>query len=122
MSETFGNLVHFSLTAGQAHDCPQAEPLLKGIFAGFVIADKAYDSNSLRELIKRMGAEAVIPSKSNRTQPPEFDKEVYKNRNLIERFFNKLKQFRRIATRYDKLSRRFAAFILISAAVIWARG
>lgn len=72
-------------------------------------------------LIEASGATPVIPSQSTRTVQRTLDSERYKNRNRIERFFNRLKQFRRVATRYDKLSERFAAFILLAAALIWGR-
>lgn len=90
-----------------------------GIFAGHVIADKAYDSNALVQKIEEMGASPVIPPKSNRKAPRKYEKERYKRRNRVERLFNRLKQFRRIATRYDKLARRYAAFVLVAAAVVW---
>ena len=113
MTESNGRLVHFRLTGGQAHDNPQAVPLLEGIVAHYVLADKAYDSDELLFTILEMEAEQVIPSKSNRKVQRKLDAEIYKLRNRIERFFCKLKHFRRIATRYDKLSRRFASFVLI---------
>jgi transposase len=87
--------------------------------AGYVIGDRAYDSRALVEQIDSLGAEAVIPSQSSRKSRREYDRERYKNRNRIERFFNRLKHFRRIATRYDKLDLRYAAFVLIVAAIIW---
>ena len=93
--------------------------MLVGIFAGHVIADKAYDSNALVQKIEEMGASPVIPPKSNRKAPRKYEKERYKRRNRVERLFNRLKQFRRIATRYDKLTRRYAAFVLVAAAVVW---
>ena len=111
--------MHFCLTGGQAHDSPQAKALLRGIRTRRVIADKAYDSNAIREEIASMGAEPVIPCQSRRKVQLDYDQENYKNRNRVERFFNRLKQFRRIATRYEKLSDRYAAFVLIFAAVIW---
>ena len=107
------------MTGGQAHDCPQAAALLKSIVAEHVLADKAYDSNDLLDVIAEMGAQAVIPAKVNRKIQRELDRERYKNRNRIERFFCRIKQFRRIATRYDKLSRRFASFILLVGAYVW---
>lgn len=86
---------------------------------GAVVADKAFDANRLLEVIEAMKATAVIPPKANRIKPRSYDKHVYKSRNLVERFFARLKQFRRIATRYDKLHIRFEAFISIAATLIW---
>ena len=77
---------------------------MTGLEAGAVIADKGYESNRVLAFIRDQGAEAVIPPKSNRREPWEYDRELYKQRNLIERAFNKLKQWRRIATRYDRKS------------------
>ena len=84
-----------------------------------LIADKAYDANSLRQLLDAQGAEAVIPSTMTRRQPIPYNKTIYRERNLIERMFARLKDFRRIATRYDKLARNFLAGALIAAAVVW---
>lgn len=105
--------------AGQAHDCPQSERLLESIYAEFVLADKAFDSDGLISAIEAKGGCAVIPARSNRKKERSLDKERYKNRNRIERFFCRIKHFRRIATRYDKLARRFASFILLVSAYCW---
>jgi len=86
---------------------------------GAVVADKAFDAASLLTRIAAMKATAVIPPKANRKAFRSYDKHVYKSRNLIERFFARLKPFRRVATRYDKLDIRFEAFISITAALIW---
>jgi transposase len=80
-----------------------------------LLADKAYDADWLRDMVSALGARANIPPKSNRKAPIEFDLRLYKQRNLIERFFNKLKYFRRIATRYDKLGRHYLAMIKLAA-------
>jgi transposase len=117
--EALGNLARWRLTPGQATDVTEAEPLLEGISAGAVAADKAYDSQSLVDTIAASGAEVVIPPRANRTQPRTFDRHIYKGRNLVERFFCRIKHFRRVATRYDKLDRRFEAFIALVAAWIW---
>ncbi len=119
MTDTFGNLVHFKLTGGNEHDGPHAKALLNSIDAEKVIADKAYDSNELLATIDQMGADAVIPSKANRKQQRTLDAETYKRRNRIERFFCLLKQFRRIATRYEKLASRYAAFVLVVGGFVW---
>lgn len=118
--DALGNLVRFRLTGGERHDITEAANLIEGMQnVGAVVADKAFDANSLLECIVVMKATAVIPPKINRTALRDYDKLVYKNRNLIERFFARLKQFRRIATRYDKLDIRFEAFISIAATLIW---
>lgn len=112
-------MVHFCLTGGHAGDAPQATRLLESIFAEYVVADKAYDSKQIVEAIEAMGGTAVIPSQSTRKNQRQIDKDAYKLRNRIERFFCRIKQFRRIATRYDKLAGRFAGFVLVAAAMIW---
>ena len=115
-----GNLARFRLTGGERHDITEAVNLIEGMQnVSAVVAEKAFDANSLLEVIAAMKAAAVIPPKANRVKPRDYDKHVYKSRNLVERFFARLKQFRRIATRYDKLDRRFEAFISIAAALIW---
>ena len=102
--------VKLSLTPGQTHDIKAAAELLADIGAGkMLLADKAYDADWLRAMISAQGAWANIPPKSNRKNPVCFSPLLYKKRNLIERFFNKLKYFRRIATRYDKLGSIFLA-------------
>ena len=115
-----GNLGRFRLTGGERHDITEAENLLvdmEGVQA--VIADKAFDAANLLARIRELGARAVIPPRANRKEVRNYDVHHYKNRNLIERFFARIKQFRRIATRYDKLAVRFEAFISIAAAFIW---
>lgn len=84
-----------------------------------LIADKAYDANSLRQLPAEQGVKAVIPSTMSRRQPIPYSKPIYRQRNLIERMFARLKDFRRIATRYDKLARNFLAGAMIAATVVW---
>jgi transposase len=84
-----------------------------------LIADKAYDANSLRQLLADQGTKVVIPSTMSRRQPIPYNKTIYRQRNLIERMFARLKDFRRIATRYDKLARNFLAGALIAATVVW---
>ena len=86
-----------------------------------LLADKAYDADALRERIEQRGATANIPPKANRRNPPAFDAELYKQRNLIERFFNKIKHFRPIATRYEKRASNDLAMIKLAAIRIWLR-
>ncbi len=97
----------------------QAEPLLNGVAAQAAAADKSDDSRALVDTIVASGAQAVIPPRANRTRSRTFDHHIYKSRNLVERFFYRIKHFRRIATRYDKLDTRVEAFIAIAAAWIW---
>lgn len=119
MVEGLGQLAKWRLTGGQVHDVTQAIALLDGVVAGAVLADKAYDADAVLEKITESKAKAVIPPKSNRLQQREFDKGHYKNRNLVERFFCRIKQFRRIATRYEKLASRYSAFVALAASFIW---
>ena len=86
-----------------------------------VLADKAYDANAIREMIDGQGAWANIPPKSNRKDPICFSPHLYKARNLVERFFNKIKHFRRIATRYDKLAANYMAMIKLASIRVWLR-
>ena len=106
------------LSGGERNDAVGFEPVWQGLpepLSGLVAAvmDKAYDSNAIRHFLGRREIEAVIPPRSNRTEAIDYDKEKYERREKVERFFNKLKQFRRIATRYEKLGRTFMAFIHI---------
>ena len=109
------------LTPGQAGDAPQAPALIDGFRPRHVWADKAYDSDKLRALIIGLGADAVIPCNPTRKRLIPYDFEIYKARNLIERCFNKLKHFRRIATRYDRKATNFLAFIHIACSMLWTR-
>ena len=113
--------MRFILTGGQASDYTQAVALLEGMKAEAVLADKGYDADYIVETVEKTGAIAVIPPKSSRLKPREYDKELYKERNLIERLFNKLKHFRRVATRYDKTALSFMAFINIASVCLWLK-
>ena len=103
------------------HDVTQAPMLLAEIEPEAVLADKAYDADALLHCIESKGAKAVIPPKANRKVRRSFDRQQYRNRNVIERFFAQLKQFRRVATRYDKLISRFESFVIIAASVLWMK-
>lgn len=120
-TDTFGRPVRFLVAAGQSHDVLAAPALLDGFSPQAVLADRAYDSNGLRKVIADLGAEAVIPSTRSRTVPIPHDARIYRCRNRIERCFNKLKHFRRFATRFDRRAIYFLAFIHIAAATIWMR-
>ncbi len=107
------------MTPGQSSDYTQAEALIDGFKANFVLADKGYDADYVIAKAHSIGAQAVIPSKSNRTVERFYDKDLYKERNLVERLFNKLKNFRRVATRYDKTSSAYLAFVHLASICIW---
>ena len=111
-TEALGNAVRLIATSGQAGDCPQALPLLEGLQSGKVLADTAYDSDDKRAYCARHGIEAVIPSNPSRTEPLPMDAQTYRDRNKIERFFGRLKQYRRLATRYEKTVVSFLAFFI----------
>ena len=116
-----GQLNRFTLTGGEVHDVTEAVGLLEGIKAAAVIGDKGYDSDALITHIRSSGAKAVIPPRSNRTTQRRLDRRRYRERNVIERFFCRIKHFRRIATRYEKLATRFASIIALTAAAVWLR-
>jgi len=107
------------LTAGQVADITQAEALIAGFAADTVLADKGYDADAFVAKIESQGAHAGIPPRSNRNLQRPVDWYLYKDRNLVERFFNRLKQFRRVATRYDKLDTSFLSFICLTCSIVW---
>ena len=118
--DALGNPLAFHLTPGQAHDLEGADVLLPQMQADTLVADKAFDADErVIEPLRAAGKNVVIPPKSNRKNQRAFDKEMYKARHLIENFYCKLKQYRAIATRYDKTARNFLAGIHLAAAVIW---
>ena len=113
--------VRFTLTAGHRGDCPQACDLIEGLPAKVVMADAAYDANPLRQTIADRGALAVIPNNPSRAQKHPFDKNLYAERHLIECCFSKLKQFRRVATRYEKTAKNYLAVVTLAATMLWLR-
>jgi transposase len=107
------------ITEGQAHDGRSAQDMLGSLGRGDVLlGDRAYDSDALRLTLATRGARANVRLMPNRTNLPPFSKRLYRERNLVERFFNKLKHFRAIATRYDKLARNFLAGVHLASAII----
>jgi len=118
-------VVSFTLTAGQCHDAPEFKNVFDKIkkehYLEQAVMDKAYGSKDIRNILEQNKIEPVIPCKSNSKEQIAHDKESYKLRNKVERFFNKIKQFRRIATRYEKLSRTFKAFIHIVSCCLGLR-
>ena len=116
-----GNPVRLKLTGGQVHDSVPALELIEGLAVEHVIADKAYDADAIVAAVERRGAIAVIPSRRNRFRQRSYDSHLYKERHLVECFFCKLKDFRRIATRYEKLAQTFLAMVIITSCLIWLR-
>lgn len=117
--DALGYPVGIELTAGQVHDIVPAEKLLKDQDSVYVIADKAYDSQELIDLIESKGSIPVIPPRKNRKECREYDKHIYKERHLVEIFFNKIKHYRRVATRYEKLAITYLAMVYIACSMIW---
>lgn len=116
--DALGNLVRFILLPGQRHDSVGVEPLITGLDFGALIADKAFDNNWLRAELNDRGALAVIPPNGSRARAIPYDREIYKWRHLVENFFQKIKEFRRIATRFDKTDTSYAAAIHLVAAFL----
>lgn len=120
--DALGNPTGFHLTPGHAHDLEGADRLLPTLLETIqaLLGDKAYDAQArVLDLLANAGVNIVIPPKSNRTEPREYDQDLYKARHLIENFFAKLKQYRAIATRYDKRAANFLGAIYLAASVIW---
>ena len=116
LTDEVGLPVDYVVTAGQTNDCTQAIGLLGERKTSHVLADKGYDSDAIVEHVATMGAVAVIPPKRNRKVQREYDKDLYKQRNRIERCFSKLKHFRRFATRYEKNKQNFCAMVALACA------
>ena len=114
-------MARFILTGGQVNDITQAQALIVEVDATAFLADKAYDADALLACIARKNAKAIIPPRKHRKEQREFDRHQYRNRNLIERFFAQIKQFRRVATRYDKLASRFGSFVALVASLLWLK-
>ena len=120
IADAKGRLLSILLSRGEAHDCPPAQRLIRRCKkAKKLLGDKAYDSAELRQWLDERGTKPVIPNRSNRKQLFRFDKKSYKQRHLIENAFCRLKDFRRIATRYDRLARNFLASVCLVAAIVW---
>ena len=118
LTDALGNLIDFRLLPGQAHDLRGTAALIEGLTCDHLLADRAFDANWLRDMLAKAAITAVIPPKSNRRFPPEFDRDTYKWRHLIENFFGKLKEYRGIAMRSCKTDESFSAFIALAATVI----
>lgn len=123
MVDALGNCLHLVLTPGQAADSPQLPVLLSALpkQPGAVVADKAYDTNQVLDTLAQQQAEAVIPPKTNRLDQRDYDKNLYADRNKVERFFGRLKEARGFATRYEKTATSFLAVAHLLAALDWMR-
>lgn len=119
--DALGNPLRFRLTGGQRHDITQAENLITGYNFERVIADRSYDAEDFLLLIAELEAEAVIPPRRNRKVSREYDRHLYKERHLVECFIGKIKHYRRIFSRFDKLDRRYLGFLSFTATLIWLR-
>ena len=116
-----GDPLRLHLTPGQRHDIAEAEALIIGYSSEYVIGDKGYDSADFIDVIEANGATAVIPSRRNRDNQRTYDKHLYKERHLVECFFNKIKWYRRIFSRFEKLAVRYFGFLSFVSSIIWIR-
>ena len=120
-TDALGNAVRLLTTGDQVGDFPQTLPLLKNLGPSKVLADTAYDGDENRAYCAEHGIETMIPSHPGRVKPAGIDAEAYRDRNKIERFFGRLKQYRRLATRYEKTVVSFLAFWHVATAIDWLR-
>ena len=116
--DALGNPLRIILTVGQRADITQAEALLADYQTDAVLADRGYDANSLLAALQAAEVDIVIPAKRSRLAPRPIDANLYKDRNKVERYFNKLKQYRRVATRYEKTASSFVGFVYLASAMI----
>jgi transposase len=119
--DALGNPLRFTLTAGQRHDITQAKALLAGLDSDFVIADRGYDADDFITFIIDQGSTPVIPPRKRRKEPRAYDTWLYRERALVECFINKIKHFRHVFARFDKLATRFLGFLHFVGALIWLR-
>ena len=119
--DALGNVLRLLYTAGQMHESTQAEALIAGLSSENLIGDKAFDSDRFRAHLAARNMTAVIPSNASRARALPYDCHLYKERHLVELFINKIKHFRRIATRYDKTIASYASFVAVAACMLWMR-
>lgn len=119
--DALGNPLRLILTAGQRHDSPQAAALIKGFEPQALIADKGYDSDALIKSVTAKGSEVVIPPKKNRKEQREYDRHLYRERHLVECFSGKIKHYRRVFSRFEKLSKNYLGCLSFVSALIWLR-
>lgn len=120
-TDALGNALRFILTGGERHDITQAEQLIENFSADHVIADKGYDAEAFVLKLKARNCEVVIPSRSNHKVQRKIDEHLYRERHLIENQIGKLKHFRRVFSRFDKLAKNYLSFIYFASTVIWLR-
>ena len=120
-TDALGNPLRIYLTAGQRHDIIKAEDLIVDLDFEYVLADRSYGAQTFRDVIEANGAEAVIPPKKNAKNPHHYDAWRYRERHLIECFIGKIKHFRRVFSRFDKLARRYLGFVQFVSSLIWLR-
>ena len=118
-TDGLGRCIDFLLTEGQVHESTQVEALLGGKEPENIVADKAYDSNKIRDFIKDMGSKAIIPPNKSRAEQIYYDKHIYKERFLIENFFQFIKRFRRIGTRYEMKGQNYAGMMTLACILQW---
>jgi transposase len=116
--DSFGLPLKFIITGGEVHEMKVAKALIS-FNCDYLLADRGYDSNDLRQTLSKAGITAVIPGKKNRKEPIVYDETIYKERNHVERFFNRTKQFRRISSRFDKTSIMFKGALTVVAILMW---
>ena len=116
-----GNPLRFTLTPGPQHDITPAAALVSGYPGEYVIADKGYDAQDFIGSLAEAGMVAVIPARSNRKEPRDYDRHLYRERQVVECFIGKIKHYRRVFSRFDKLASRYLGFLQFAAALIWLR-
>jgi transposase len=123
VADAHGNPIDFEITGGEVHDAKAAPEIISRIGkAENFIADKGYDSDGIREQVRALGIVPIIPRRSNSVKPnPEFDKSLYKARHLVENLFARLKRYRSVSTRFEKLARNFRAIVYLACSLIWIR-
>lgn len=119
--DALGNPLHFIITAGQRHDAPLAVPLIQGMRAENLLADKGYDSDDIRNFARQNGMVPHIPPRDNRLEERPYDKHLYKERHKVECLFGFLKHYRRLFARFDKSKQNFTAFLHFVAALQWIK-
>ena len=121
MSDAWGLPLKLSLTGGHVHDSVPAIALLKNVKSDYILADRGYDSKEIVDFIESRQVCAVMPQRRNKKQCRIYNRHIYKERHLIECLFNKIKHFRRVATRYEKLADSFRAMVLLAFIIVWIR-